>query len=68
MTIGYSLDKGITLCYTKAKRGNTMKNVVVSVKMPAILKERIDTLARKGDTNRNHWIVRTLTRVSKSRK
>ena len=37
-------------------------SVVVSVKMPIILKVRIDTLARKGITTRNGWIVRTLKR------
>lgn len=45
-----------------------MKSVVVSVKMPVTLKDRIDTLAHKGLTNRNHWIVRTLTRESKAKK
>lgn len=44
-----------------------MKSVVVAVKMPQELKDRIDILAKKGLTNRNHWIVRTLTRVSKSK-
>ena len=42
-----------------------MKNINVSVKMPEDLKNRIDTLARKGDTTRNHWIVRTLAREAK---
>ena len=45
-----------------------MKNVVVSVKMPITLKDRIDTLALKGLTNRNHWIVRTLIRESRVKK
>ena len=49
------------------KGGVTIKSIVVSVKMPIILKERIDVLAHKGLTSRNHWIVRTLTRVSKPR-
>lgn len=40
-----------------------MKNtVVVPVKMSVALKARIDELAQKGMTNRNHWIIRTLTR------
>ena len=34
--------------------------VVVSVKMPRGLKEKIDQLARKGDRTRNGWIVRKL--------
>ena len=42
-----------------------MKNVNVSVKMPEDLKQRIDVLAKKGLTNRNHWIVRTLAREAK---
>ena len=42
-----------------------MKNVNVSVKMPIELKERIDILATKGITTRNHWIVRTLAREAK---
>ena len=37
-----------------------MESVVVSVKMPVSLKERIDALALKGMTSRNHWIVNTL--------
>lgn len=42
-----------------------MKNtVVVPVKMSLALKARIDELAQKGLTNRNHWIVRTLTRTA----
>jgi len=44
------------------------ESVVVSVKMPITLRARIDALAHKGLTNRNHWIVRTLTRESKAKK
>ena len=40
-------------------------NIVVSVKMPEDLKQRIDDLAKKGLTTRNHWIVRTLSRETK---
>ena len=42
-----------------------MVNVNVSVKMPKALKERIDILAKKGLTTRNHWIVKTLAREAK---
>ena len=42
-----------------------MKNEVVSVKMPTTLKVRIDILAKKGLTTRNHWIVKTLERESR---
>ncbi|MBE3087201.1 MAG: hypothetical protein IMZ64_13400 [Bacteroidetes bacterium] len=35
-----------------------------SVAMPHGLKLRIDELAKKGLTTRNHWIVRTLKRES----
>jgi len=46
-----------------------MKTTVkFSVVMPVSLKERIDVLAHKGLTNRNHWIVRTLIRESKPKK
>lgn len=34
--------------------------VVVSVKMPQELKDRIDVLARKNDVTRNGWIVKRL--------
>lgn len=37
-----------------------MENTVVPVKMTITLKQRIDELAQKGMTNRNHWIVKAL--------
>ena len=43
-----------------------MKNtVVVPVRMPVGLKERVDVLARKGLTTRNHWIVNALAKKSR---
>lgn len=62
------LTKVLLYAILKLKGVLPMKSVVVSVKMPVTLKDRIDTLAHKGLTNRNRWIVRTLTRVSKPRK
>lgn len=45
-----------------------MKTTVrFSIVMPVILKDRINTLALKGMVTKNFWIVRTLTRESKSK-
>lgn len=43
----------------------TNNQVNVSVKMPADLRERIDTLARKQGITRNKWINKTLKRESR---
>ena len=39
-------------------------STVLSVKMSEELNNRIIELAQKGNTNRNHWIVKTLTRLA----
>ena len=39
--------------------------VVVSVKMPRELKEKIDRLARKGEKTRNGWIMKVLAREAR---
>ena len=39
--------------------------VVVSVKMPKGLKERIDRLALVGGTTRNGWIMKRLAREAR---
>ena len=68
ITYNYYLAKVLLYAIMRLKGVLPVKSVVVSVKMPITLKDRIDTLALKGLTNRNHWIVRTLIRESKPKK
>ena len=39
--------------------------VVVSVKMPVALREKIDALARKSGVTRNGWIMKRLAREAR---
>ena len=39
-----------------------MENVLITIRVTKELRNRIDELARKNGTNKNHWIARTLTR------
>lgn len=38
--------------------------IVIGVRITKALKDRIDELSKKGMTNRNHWIIRTLTKAA----
>ena len=50
------------------KRSKTgQRNIVVSIKMPVGLRDRIDTLAQKGLITRNRWIVKALGRDARYR-